>query len=162
MTSLSPVVLAPGGSRSRRRPGMSWTMLTARGPSAPSSRRVTADISGGAPSAAVAPPPGPDPIGLVSGAFDLDRGLGLGVMSIAVGEQLFLAPSASLRHDVLERLHLLGDETTPLLDHPHSRHGGLDGQRPEDPSEERNDERGAEPEEKRRGMDLHRGPPDPV
>src|SRR5262245_42375838 len=62
---------------------MSWTMRTARGASAHSGRRVTADISGPAPPAAVAPPPRPDPLGL------LDRSdfllLGLEVMAVALG-----------------------------------------------------------------------------
>src|SRR5438445_7483275 len=151
-------MLAPGGSRRRRRPGISWTMPTARGASAHSSRRVTADISGRASAAAVAAPPGPDPIGLVSGALDLDRGLD--VMPIALADQLLLAARAGFGDDVLERFHPPGDDPTSLLDHSHARHRGFDRQRTQDPGEERNDERGAKPEQEGRRMDLHQGPPD--
>ncbi len=91
-------------------------------------------------------------------ARDLDRGLG--VMPIALGDQLFLAPRAGFGDDVLERFHLLGDEAASLLDHSHAGDRRLDGQRTEDPCEERNDERGAKPEKKGRRMDLHHGPPD--
>src|SRR5437879_163632 len=157
MTSVRPAVLAPGGSRRRRRPGISWTMLTARA-SAHSSRRVTTDISGPAPPTAGAAPPGSDPIGLVPGASDLDRGLGM--VPVDLGDQLFLAACARFGDDVLERFHLLGGEAAPLLDHTHARHRRFDDQRTEDPGEQRNDERGAKPEKKRRRMDLHQGPPD--
>src|SRR5206468_9094267 len=135
---------------------MSWTMRIARGASAHSSRRVTADISGHAPPAAVAPPPRPGRNGLVFGARDLGGRLGL--MAVALGEQLLLASRAGFRHDVLERFHLFSGEAAPLLDHPHARDCGLDGQRAEDPGEERNDERGAKPEKKGRRMDLHGDP----
>src|SRR5437879_12090576 len=151
-------MLAPGGSRRRRRPGISWTMPTARGASAHSSRRVTADISGRASPAAVAAPPGPDPIGLVPGALDLDRGLD--VMPIALADQLLLAARAGFGDDVLERFHLLGDDATSLLDHYHARHRGLDGPRTEDPGAERHDERGAEPEQAGRRVELQQGPAD--
>src|SRR4249920_2243094 len=132
---------------------MSWTMRIARGASARSSRRVTADISGHAPPAAVASTPRPGRNGLVSGARDL--GGRLDVMAVVLGEQLLLASRAGLRDDVLERFHLFGGETAPLLDHPHARHRGLDGQRAEDPGEEWNDECCAKPEKKGRRMDLH-------
>src|SRR5262249_38379594 len=124
MTSPRPAALAAGGNRRRRRPGMSWTMRTARGASAHSSRRVTADISGRAASAAVGPAPGNAPVGfLVAGG--LDR---LGVMAVGLGEQLLLTARARFRHDVLERLHLLGGESAPLLDQSHPRDRRLDGE----------------------------------
>ena len=79
-------------------------------------------------------------------------------MAVALGEQLLLASRAGFRHDVLERFHLFSGEAAPVLDHPHARDRGLDGQRTEDPGEERNDERGAKPEKKGRRMDLHGDP----
>src|SRR5437588_12280358 len=144
-------MLAPGGSRRRRRPGISWTMPTARGASAHSSRRVTSDISGRASPAAVAAPPGPDPISLVPGALDLDRGLD--VVPIALADQLLLAARAGFGDDVLERFHLLSDDPTSLLDHSHARHRGFDRQRTEDPGEARSGERGAKPEAGGRGVE---------
>jgi hypothetical protein len=110
-------------------------------------------MSGRAPSAAVAPPSGSGPIGLVSGAPDL--GGGLDVMPVGLGEKLLLPSRAGFCDDVLEGFHLLGGETAPLLDDCHARYGGLDSQRAEDAGEERNDQRGAKPEKKRRRMDLH-------
>ena len=71
-------------------------------------------------------------------------------MPVTLGEHL-LAARAGFGGDVLERLHLLGDKPASLLDHSHAGHRRLDGQRSEDPGEERNDERGAEPEEKGHG-----------
>src|SRR5262245_8640888 len=130
MMSPSSAALVAGGSRRRKRPGMSWTMLTARGASAHSSRRATGDISGRAASAAVGPAPGPDPVGVVG--FFLGGGLDgrLGLMAVGFDEQLLLAARARFRHDVLERLHLLRGETAPLLDHCHSRDRRLDSERP--------------------------------
>src|SRR5262245_8832495 len=152
MTSARPTALAAGGSRRRRRPGMSWTTRTARAPFAHSSRRLTADMSGRAPAAAVAPSPGSNPLGLAFGALDLG---GLDVMSVGLGEKLLLAPRAGFGDDVLESFHLLGGEPAPFLEDPHARHGGLDGQRANDSGEERHDQRGAKPEKKGRRMDLH-------
>src|SRR5262245_14741398 len=126
-------------------------MRTARA-FAHSSRRVTADMSGRAASAAVAPSPGSDPLGLAFGALDLG---GLDLMPVGVGEKLLLTPRAGLRDDVFEGFHLLGGEPAPLLEDPHARHGGLDSQRTKDSGEERHDQRGAKPEKKRRRMDLH-------
>src|SRR4029453_6876707 len=141
-------------------PGMSWATRTARAPFAHSSRRLTADMSGRAPSAAVAPSPGSDAIGLAPAALGLapgapDLGGGFDVMPVGLGEKLLLASRTGFRDDVLEGFHLLGGEPAPLLDDPHACHGGLDGQRAEDAGEERNDQRGAKPEQKRRRMDLH-------
>src|SRR6185369_543133 len=131
---------------------MSWTMRIARGASAHSSRRAIADISGDAPPA-VAPPPRPGRLGLLFGAHAL--GGRLDVMAVALGEQLLLASRPGFRDDVLERFHLFGGQTAPLLDHPHARDRGLDGQRAKDPGKERNDECGAKPEKEGHRMDLH-------
>ena len=82
------------------------------------------------------------------------------MMPVALGDQLLLAARAGFGDDVLERFHLLSDDPTSLLDHSHARHRGFDRQRTEDPGEERNDERGAKPEQEGRRLDLHQEPPD--
>ena len=78
-----------------------------------------------------------------------DLGWLLDVMAVLLGQHV-LPPCAGLGRDVLEGLHLLGQEATAFLEDPHAGHGCLDGQRAQDPGEERNDQRGAETEQQGR------------
>src|SRR5262249_56383646 len=107
---------------------MSWLMRTGRGASARSGSRVTADISGHAPPAAVAPSPCTGPLDLLARAGRF--GLGLEVMAVGLDEQLLLSARTCLRDDVLECFYLLGGQTPSFLDHPHARPTALDGHPP--------------------------------